>query len=101
MSLLFADNMVLLASLVHVFWCALRGFTDKCEEARVRVITSKSKSMVLSCKTMDCPLWVGGELLPWANKFEHLRLLLTSDEKMKCEMAAGLLEMYFTVMLEP
>lgn len=49
-SLLFADNVVLLASSNQDLQRALERFTAECEVAGMRIITSKSEAMVLSRK---------------------------------------------------
>lgn len=54
-SLLFADDVILLASSD----CDLEWFEVKCEVFRERVSTSKSEGMVLCQKTADCSLGVG------------------------------------------
>ncbi|KAI3364591.1 hypothetical protein L3Q82_011370 [Scortum barcoo] len=64
-SLLFADDVVLLASSSqdlqqHV----LERFAAECEAAGMRISTSKSEAMVLDRKRVACPLRVGGEVLP-------------------------------------
>lgn len=55
-SLLFVDDMFLLASLVCVLHQASKRFA-----AKWLVSISKFESMVLGQKNIDCPLWVG----PW------------------------------------
>lgn len=53
-SLLFVDDMFLLASLVCVLHQASKRFA-----AKWLVSISKFESMVLGQKNIDCPLWVG------------------------------------------
>ncbi len=54
--LLFADDVVLLASLVRDLQQALGQFAAECEAVGMRVSTFKSEAMVLCQKMMDCPL---------------------------------------------
>ncbi len=65
-SLLFADNVVLLASLSCDLQQALGQFAVECDAFGMRVSTSKSEAMFLCLKMLDCPLWFGDELLPQA-----------------------------------
>ena len=58
-SLLFADDVVLLASIHHDLQQALGWFAAECEMAGMRISTSKSEAMVPCQKKMDCSLWVG------------------------------------------
>lgn len=46
-SLLYADDMALLASLCQNFLCAIGLFTAECEEAGMEVSSSKPETMVL------------------------------------------------------
>ncbi|GAA6064832.1 receptor-type tyrosine-protein phosphatase F-like, partial [Tachysurus ichikawai] len=55
-SLLFADDVVLLASSNQDLQCALGRFAAECEAAGMRISTSKSEAMVLSRKRVACPL---------------------------------------------
>ncbi len=52
----------------------------------MRISTSKSETMVLSRKRVDCPLRVGEELLLQMEEFKYLRVLFTSEGKMKREI---------------
>ena len=78
-SLLFADDVVLMASLAVDLQCSLDQFTAKCETAGMRISTSKSEAMVLSRKSVDCLLRVGNESLPQVKEFKYLRVLFTSE----------------------
>ncbi|KAI3370682.1 hypothetical protein L3Q82_007091 [Scortum barcoo] len=84
-SLLFADDVVLLASssqdLQHVL--ELERFAAECEAAGMRISTSKSEAMVLDRKRVACPLQVGGEVLPQVEEFKYLGVLFTSEGKME------------------
>lgn len=75
-SLLFADDMVLLASSVGNLQHVLGQFAIECEAAEMIVRTFKSEAMVLCWKTEDCYLLVGGELLPQAQELKYLRSCL-------------------------
>ena len=63
-SLLFADDVVLLASSDRDLQLSLDRFTAECEAAGMRISTSKSESMVLNRKRVECTLRVGDEILP-------------------------------------
>ncbi|KAI3377251.1 hypothetical protein L3Q82_009155 [Scortum barcoo] len=62
-SLLFADDIVLLASSNQDLQHVLGRFAAECEVAGMRISTSKSEAMVLDRKRVVCPLRVGGEVL--------------------------------------
>ena len=85
-SLLFADDVVLLATSDRDLQHALGRFAAECEAVGMRVSTSKSEAMVLCRKTVECFLWVGSELLPQAKEFKYLGVLFTSEGKMEREM---------------
>ncbi|KAK3558815.1 hypothetical protein QTP86_028745, partial [Hemibagrus guttatus] len=80
-SLIFADDVVLLApsslDLQHAMGC----FAAECEAARMRVSTSKSEAMVLDRKKVACTLQVGGELLPQVEEFKYLVVLAVVVKK--------------------
>lgn len=44
----------------------------QCEAAGMRISTLKSEAMVLCRNRVDCPLWVGGELLLHVEEFKYL-----------------------------
>ena len=81
LSLLFADDVVVLASSSQDLQHALGRFAAKCEAAGMRFSTSKSEAMVLSQKRVACPLQVGGELLPQVEEFKYHGVLFTSQVK--------------------
>ena len=58
-SLLFADDVVLLASSNSDLQLSLGRFAAECEPAGMRISTSKSMAVVLSLERMDRPLQVG------------------------------------------
>ncbi|KAI3360319.1 hypothetical protein L3Q82_014632 [Scortum barcoo] len=65
-SLLFADDVVLMASSGQDLQHVLERFAAECEAAGMRISTSKSEAMVLDRKRVACPLQVGGEsCLKW------------------------------------
>ena len=71
-SLLFADDVVLLASLNSDLQFSLRRFAAKCQVAGMRINTSKSEAMVFSLNRVDCPLQVGKELFSQVEEFKYL-----------------------------
>ncbi|XP_023284603.1 receptor-type tyrosine-protein phosphatase F-like [Seriola lalandi dorsalis] len=86
-SLLFVDDVVLLASSSADLQLSLGRFAAKCETAGMKISTSKSEAMVLSRKRVDCPLQVGGKVLPQvggkvlpqAEESKYLGILFTSE----------------------
>uniref|UniRef100_A0AAQ4PNU2 Reverse transcriptase domain-containing protein n=1 Tax=Gasterosteus aculeatus aculeatus TaxID=481459 RepID=A0AAQ4PNU2_GASAC len=86
-SLLFADDVVLMASSVCDLQLSLERFAVECEAVGMRISTSKSEAMVLSRKPMDCLLQVGNVSLPQVKKFKYLGVLFTSEGKMECEFS--------------
>ncbi|KAI3357939.1 hypothetical protein L3Q82_016326 [Scortum barcoo] len=86
-SLLFADDVVLMASSSQDLQHVLERFAAECEAAGMRISTSKSEAMVLDRKRVACPLrWVGGEVLPQVEEFKYLGVLFTSEGKMEREI---------------
>ncbi|KAI3354606.1 hypothetical protein L3Q82_019110 [Scortum barcoo] len=85
-SLLFADDVVLLASSSQDLQHVLERFAAECEAAGMRISTSKSEAMVLDRKRVVCPLRVGGEVLPQVEEFKYLGVLFTSEGKMEREI---------------
>ncbi|KAK3537069.1 hypothetical protein QTP70_000867 [Hemibagrus guttatus] len=69
-SLIFADDVVLLASSGLDLQHALGCFAAECEAAGMRVSTSKSEVMVPDRKKVACTLQVGGEVLPQVEEFK-------------------------------
>nr|XP_054589525.1 RNA-directed DNA polymerase from mobile element jockey isoform X1 [Nothobranchius furzeri] len=78
-SLLFADDVVLLASSSSDLQLLLGRFAAECEAAGMRISTSKSETMVLDRKRVACHLRVGGEVLPQVEEFKYLGILFTSE----------------------
>ena len=85
-SLLFADDVVLLASSDRDLQLSLDRFAAECEAAGMRISTSKSESMVLNRKRVECTLRVGDEILPQVEEFKYLGVLFTSEGRMECEI---------------
>ncbi|KAK3545223.1 hypothetical protein QTP70_002063 [Hemibagrus guttatus] len=85
-SLIFADDVVLLASSGLDLQHALGRFAAECEAAGMRVSTSKSEAMVLNRKKVACTLQVGGEVLPQVEEFKYLGVLFTSEGRMDREI---------------
>ena len=62
-SLLFADDVVLLASSSQDLQCTLEQVAADCEVVEMRVRSSKSEFMVLNPKKVECSLQVGSPFL--------------------------------------
>ncbi|KAK3517289.1 hypothetical protein QTP70_002930 [Hemibagrus guttatus] len=84
-SLIFADDVVLLAPSSLDLQHALGHFAAECEAAGMRVSTSKSEAMVLDLKKVACALQVGGEVLPQVEEFKYLGVLFMSEGRMDRE----------------
>ncbi|KAK3520789.1 hypothetical protein QTP70_032366 [Hemibagrus guttatus] len=78
-SLIFADDVVLLAPTSLDLQHALGCFAAECEAAGMRVSTSKLEAMVLDRKKVACTLQIGGEVLPQVEEFKYLGVLFTSE----------------------
>ena len=89
-SLLFADDVVLMASSAVDLQRSLDQFAAECEAAGMRISTSKSEAMVLSRKPVDCLLQVGNVSLPQVKEFKYLRVLFTSEGMMGVRLTAEL-----------
>ena len=76
-SLLFADEVVRLASSNSDLQLSLGRFAAECEVVGMKISTSKSEAMVLGQKR------VGGELLPQVEELKYLGVLFTSVGKME------------------
>ncbi|KAK3571553.1 hypothetical protein QTP86_013185 [Hemibagrus guttatus] len=85
-SLIFADDIVLLAPSSLDLQHALGRFAAECEAAGMRVSTSKSEAMVLDQKKVACTLQVGGEFLPQVEEFKYLWVLFMSEGRMDHEI---------------
>ncbi|KAL6462549.1 hypothetical protein MHYP_G00289710 [Metynnis hypsauchen] len=86
--LLFANNVVLLASSARDLQLFLDQFAAECEA--MKISTSKSEtmvlSMVLSRKRVECSVQVGCEFLPQVEEFKYLGILFTSEGRMEREV---------------
>ncbi|KAI3376129.1 hypothetical protein L3Q82_016659 [Scortum barcoo] len=92
-SLLFADDVVLLASSSQDLQHVLERFAAECEAAGMRISTSKSEAMVLDRKRVACPLQVGGEVLPQVEEFKYLGVLFTRvRERWSVRLTGGLVQ---------
>ncbi|TWW77456.1 Transposon TX1 uncharacterized 149 kDa protein ORF 2 [Takifugu flavidus] len=85
-SLLFADDVVLLASSARDLQRSLDRFAAACEAAGMRISTSKSEAMVLNWKKVECLLQVKEEILPQVEEFKYLGVLFTSEGRMEREI---------------
>jgi len=85
-SLLFADDVVLLASSGRDHQLSLERFAAECEAAGMRIGTSKSETIVLSRKKVECSLRVGNEMLPQVEEFKYLGVLFISEGRMEREI---------------
>ncbi|KAK3575619.1 hypothetical protein QTP86_031501, partial [Hemibagrus guttatus] len=106
-SLIFADDVVLLASSGLDLQHALGRFAAECEAAGMRVSTSKSEAMVLDRKKVVCTLQVGGEVLPQVEEFKYLGVLFMIEGRMDREIdrriaaaAAVMRSMYRSVVVK-
>ncbi|KAK3536250.1 hypothetical protein QTP86_000153 [Hemibagrus guttatus] len=106
-SLIFADDVVLLAPSSLDLQYALGRFAAECEAAGMRVSTSKSEAMVLNRKKVACTLQVGGEVLPQVEEFKYLGVLFKSEGRMDLEIdrwigavAAVMRSMYRSVVVK-
>uniref|UniRef100_A0A674P165 Reverse transcriptase domain-containing protein n=1 Tax=Takifugu rubripes TaxID=31033 RepID=A0A674P165_TAKRU len=85
-SLLFADDVVLLASSARDLQLSLDRFAAACEAAGMKISTSKSEAMVLDRKKVECLLRVKEEILPQVEEFKYLGVLFTSEGRMEQEI---------------
>ncbi|KAK3542716.1 hypothetical protein QTP70_000099 [Hemibagrus guttatus] len=106
-SLIFAEDVVLLAPSSLDLQHALGRFAAECEAAGMRDSTSKSEAMVLSRKKVACTLQIGGELLPQVEEFKYLGVLFTSEGRMDREIdrwsgaaTAVMRSMYWSVVVK-
>ena len=88
-SLLFADDVVLLASSDRDLQLSLDRFAAECEAAGMRISTSKSEAMVLNRKRVECTLRVGDEILPQVEEFKYLGVLFTVREGWSVRSTGG------------
>uniref|UniRef100_A0A8C6PI18 Reverse transcriptase domain-containing protein n=1 Tax=Nothobranchius furzeri TaxID=105023 RepID=A0A8C6PI18_NOTFU len=85
-SLLFADDVVLLASSERDLQLSLERFAAECEAAGMRISSSNSETMVLIQKRVECLLWVRDEVLPQVEELKYLGVLFSSEGKLEREI---------------
>ncbi|TWW71145.1 hypothetical protein D4764_17G0006280 [Takifugu flavidus] len=85
-SVLFEDDVVLLAPSNRDLQQMLERFVTECEAGGMRISTSRSESMVLARKKVECLLRVGEEFLPQVEEFKYLGILFTSEGRMEREI---------------
>ena len=84
--LLFADDLVLLASSESGLQRALNGFAAACDIAGMKISTSKTEVLHLSRKPDQCSLQVSGVSLKQVEKFKYLGVAFTSDGRQDEEL---------------
>ena len=84
--LLFADDLVLLASSESGLQHALNGFAVACDIAGMKISTSKTEVKHLSRNPIQCSLQVGGVTLKQVEKFKCLEVAFTSDGRQDEEL---------------
>ena len=84
--LLFADDLVLLASLESDLLHALNGFAVARDIAGIKISTSKTEVLHLSRNPVQRSLQVGGVPLKQVGKFEYLGVAFTSDKRRNEEL---------------
>ncbi|KAM9712507.1 uncharacterized protein ACNS7B_023039 [Menidia menidia] len=77
-SLLFADDVVLLAPSSRDLQLSLERFAAECEAAGMRISASKSETMVSHRKRVECLLRVGADVLPQVEEFKYLGVLFAN-----------------------
>ncbi|XP_061735811.1 si:dkey-100n23.5 isoform X4 [Nerophis ophidion] len=79
-------DVVLMASSDRDLQLSLDRFAAECEATGMRISTSKSDSMVLARKRVECHLRVGEETLPQVEEFKYLGVLFTSEGRVDREI---------------
>ena len=79
--LLFADDLVSLASSESGLQYALNCFAAACDIAGMKISTSKTEVLHLSRNFVQCSLQVGGLSLKQVEKFKYLGVVFSSDER--------------------
>ena len=74
-SLIFADDVVLLPSSSRDLQLLLERLVAECEAAGMRISTSKSETMVVSQKRIECALKVLDEVMSQVEEFKYLSLI--------------------------
>ena len=84
--LIFADDLVLLASSESGLQHALSGFEAACASAGMKISTSKTEILHLSRTPDKCALHVSGASLKQVEKFKYLGVVFTSDGRQNEEL---------------
>jgi hypothetical protein len=84
--LLFADDLVLFAANEASLQQMLNCFVRECENASMKLSTSKTEAMVVSRAPSQCTLHVSGVPLQQVEKFKYLGFTFTSDGKFDTEI---------------
>ncbi|TWW57306.1 hypothetical protein D4764_07G0000250 [Takifugu flavidus] len=79
-------DVVLLAPSNRDLQQMLGRFATECEAAGMWISTSKSESMVLNRKKVECLLRFKEEILPQVEEFKYLGVLFTSEGRMEREI---------------
>ncbi|XP_068199432.1 androglobin [Antennarius striatus] len=88
-SLLFADDVVLLASSNLDLQRALGRLAADCDASGMRISASKSEAMVFDRKRVVCPPLVGGESLPLVEAFKYLGVLFINQPETASDVPAA------------
>ncbi|VDP01790.1 unnamed protein product [Soboliphyme baturini] len=84
--LLFADDLVLLASSETDLQCSLERFAAECDVIGMRVNASKPKNLALSLSPTRCSLQMNGEAVELKGKFKYLGIVFTNNGKWEEEI---------------
>ena len=84
--LLFADDLVLLASTESDLQCQLNAFARACDKAGMKISTSKTEVFHLSRNPTQCNLQVGETALKQVEKFKYLGVVFACDGKQSQEL---------------
>ncbi|XP_057686933.1 MLX-interacting protein isoform X2 [Corythoichthys intestinalis] len=79
-------DVVLLASSSSDLQLSVERFAAECEAVGMNISTSKSETMILSRKRVECPLRVGDEILPQVEEFKYLEVFFTSEGRREREI---------------
>ena len=85
LSLLFADDVVLIESTACDLQHSLDRLAAESEAAGMRISIAKSEAMALSRKPVDCLLWMGNESLAQVTELKYLWVLFEIEGMMKRE----------------
>ena len=84
--LLFADDLVILASSQADIQSALDRFAAECEASSMKISVAKSEVMVVARSPTDCVLHVSGAQLRQVQEFKYLGIVFTSDGRQEREI---------------